>query len=315
MEKLKIAVIGTGIIGRSHLRAIAKSENCFLCAVCDVNEETAKAYGEEYRVPYYTDYKEIADKTDAEAVILNLPHHLHCLVTEYFLSKGLHVLVEKPMANTVEECNRMIAAAEKSGRKLAVGHIQRFFKANRKVKEIVDSGELGKLCMYTERRTVDYFLPSRPGWFLDKKKAGGGIIMNYGAHTLDKLFYVTGYDNSEITAVVGNVKNDATVEGHAQILMQFPEGFSASVTFCGYCNSGYETIYYFTKGALKVLGSDVLMINKGEGWEETEIKGNEEAILLLLEEFCKYVNGKTSEIATAEYSRAVIAAIEKIYQE
>lgn len=311
---LKIAVVGTGIIGRSHLQAIAGSQQSSLCAVCDVNEEAARAYSEEYQVPYFTDYKEIPENTDAEAVILNLPHWLHCPVTEYFLEKGLHVLVEKPMANSVEECDRMITAAQKSGKKLAVGHIQRFFKANRKVKEIVGSGELGKLCMYTEQRTVDYFQESRPKWFLDKKKAGGGIIMNYGAHALDKLFYVTGYEQAEITSVVGNVKNDASVEGHAQILMQFPEGISASVTFSGYSNNGYEAVYYFTNGALKVTGSTILTINRGKGWEETEINGGEDSFLHQLNEFCKYVKGEPSEVATAEYSRAVIEAIEKIYR-
>lgn len=107
---LKIAVIGTGIIGRSHLKAIEQSECCTLCAVCDINEEAAAALASEYGVPYFTNYKDIAD-TEADAVIINLPHWLHCEVSEFFLNKGLHVLVEKPMSNTTEECDRMVAAS------------------------------------------------------------------------------------------------------------------------------------------------------------------------------------------------------------
>jgi len=98
------------------------------------------------------------------------------------------VLVEKPMANTTAECDRMLAAAARSGRKLAVGHLQRFFPANRAVRELVTSEKLGRFCMFSERRTIDYFSADRPLWFLDRRTAGGGIVMNYGAHVLDKLF-------------------------------------------------------------------------------------------------------------------------------
>lgn len=132
-------------------------------------------------MPYFTDYRDIVKETEAEAVILNLPHFLQCEVTEFFLDSGLHVLVEKPMANTVAECDRMIAAAKRSGKKLALGHLQRFVASNRRVKEIYESGELGKFCMFHEFRSTDYFVPTRPRWFLDKKLAGGGIVMNYGA--------------------------------------------------------------------------------------------------------------------------------------
>ena len=122
----KIAVIGTGIIGLSHLEAIVATDVFELCAVCDINEEKAKECAEKYQVPYFTDYKEIPEKTDADAVIINLPHFLHCECSIFFLEKGLHVLVEKPMANSAEECDRMIAAAKKSGKALLVGHVQRY---------------------------------------------------------------------------------------------------------------------------------------------------------------------------------------------
>ena len=128
---IKIAVVGTGIIGLDHLKAIRKSDKLELVAICDINEEKVSALAEEYGVPYFLDYKEIPKKTDAEAVILNLPHGLHCESTVFFLEAGLHVLLEKPMANTVAECDTMMAAEKRSGKKLAIGHIQRFLKANK----------------------------------------------------------------------------------------------------------------------------------------------------------------------------------------
>ena len=129
------------------------------------------------------------------------PHFLHCEASVFFLEHGLDVLVEKPMANTVAECDKMLEAEKKSGKKLAVGHVQRFFNANRVLKEMINSGELGKLSIASERRTVNYFDDKRPEWFLHKKTAGGGIIMNYGAHALDKLMYLTGADIAELEAI------------------------------------------------------------------------------------------------------------------
>lgn len=310
---IKIAVVGTGIIGVRHLDSIARNQECTLCAICDINEESAARCAHKYGVPYFTDYRDIVTKTGADAVILNLPHFLHCEVSEFFLDHGMHVLVEKPMANTVEECDRMITAAERNGKKLAVGHAQRFSPANRRIKEIYQSGELGKLCMVHETRTKDYFVPERPKWFLDKKMSGGGIVMNYGAHALDKLFCITGYDKAEVTAFVGNIKNDAQIEGHAQILLKFQEGLSASITFSAYADTGYETSYYFTEGAAKVVGGSKLLLNTDGTWVGQE-NMQSHSLDLQLAEFCKLIRGEKSEIATAQYSRQIIAVIEEIYK-
>ncbi|MDO4618511.1 MAG: Gfo/Idh/MocA family oxidoreductase [Clostridia bacterium] len=311
---IKIAVIGTGIIGINHLEAIKASEKCTLAAVCDTKEDVAKEIGERYNAPYFLDYKDILDNVEVDAVILNLPHFLHAPVSIYFLERGVHVLVEKPMANTKEECETMLLAAEMSGKKLAVGHIQRFFDANIKVKEIINSGELGKFTMYSEVRTIDYFLPSRPAWFLKKDLSGGGIVMNYGAHALDKLFYLLDTDRCEIMSSIGNEKNDIDIEGHAQMMLKFQDGISASVTFSGYFPVGYESIYYFTKGALKVIYSTDLYINKGNDWEKVEVNEDfQSAFNTQLDEFIKYIEGEKSQIADGEYGKAIIDVIDKVY--
>ena len=311
---MNIAVVGAGTIGISHIKAIEASGRCRLCALCDVNEEKAKKLAEEYGVEYFNDYRQIPEKTDADAVILNLPHCLHCESTVFFLNSGIHVLVEKPMANTVAECDKMLEAAKKNNRRLAVGHVQRFFEANRAVKEYIKSGALGRLCMYTEFRTVDYFNPERPRWFLSKSAAGGGIVMNYGAHALDKLMYVLGERDISVEACMGNYKNDAEIEGHAQIFLKL-NGVSAAITFSGYSPSGYDAIYYFTGGALKVADSGSLSVNTDGTWQRLELDEDfSSAMSNQLEEFCKYVNGEAADIATGEYGRRVICTIEQIYK-
>lgn len=312
---LKVAVVGIGIIGIKHLVAVAESKNCCLCAVCDINEKAATAASEEYGVPYFTDYRDIPQKTKADAVILNLPHWLHCEATVFFLEHGLHVLVEKPMATTLEECLKMRETADRVGKKLAVGHLQRFFPVNCKIKELVLSGELGKLCMITEYRTIDYFTENRPKWFLDKKLSGGGIVMNYGAHAMDKLFYILQSRPVKIHAITGNLKNKATIEGHSQILTVFESGVSANITFCGYANAGYESVYYFTEGTLKVIGTHQLFKQTDGNWISVELPEMATPISAQLEEFCKFVRDEDNVMPNGEYGADVIAAIECIYKE
>ena len=309
---IKIAVVGTGIIGHTHLAAIDKYDGCSLCAVCDTNEEKAREAAERYGVPYLLDYREIPEKTDATAVILNLPHFLHCEASVFFLEHGLDVLVEKPMANTVAECDKMLEAEKKSGKKLAVGHVQRFFNANRVLKEMINSGELGKLSIASERRTVNYFDDKRPEWFLHKKTAGGGIIMNYGAHALDKLMYLTGADIAEIHGIVGNIANDRDIDGHAQLFVKMSNGIYADVTLCGYNSSTYDNMYYFTGATARINDTTELSIFRDGKEEPFDCHEDGGFMYRQLVEFCRLINGEQSEIVRGDYGRQIIAAIEQV---
>ena len=310
---IKVAVIGTGIIGREHLRALKESKELSLVALCDANGDRAREYGEEYGVPYFTDYKDIRDKTDAEAVIINLPHGLHLESAVFFLESGLHVFLEKPMANSVAECEQMIEAQKKSGKHLAVGHIQRFFSANRFIKEYILSGRLGKLFAINELRSINYFTADRPSWFLDKRMSGGGIVMNYGAHALDKLLYVTDEKIEGVYASCGNLLDGFEVEGHSQFFVKMSGGISATVTFSGYSSVGYETTYIGTKGALKLSGGVVSACERGK-WQEVFSERDSGYILRELDEFAKLLQGKENEMPDAEYGKQIISAIERIYE-
>ena len=312
---IRIAIVGTGAIASQHINAIAQLPECELVALCDLNEAKVKELSEKLGVPYFLDYKDIPASVEVDAVILNLPHGLHMSASVFFLESGVHVLVEKPMANTKEECDVMMAAAEKSGKKLAIAHVQRFFNVNREAKRIIDSGELGKLCMYTEQRSINYFLSSRPAWFTSKKMAGGGIVMNYGAHAFDRLFYTAGAKSAKVYASCDNYLNDRDVEGHAQILAKLDNGVSAVVTFSGYSTVVYDVYYYFTGGAIRLNGTSSIEI-KREGerdWTVIKPESGTDAFVLEIGEFCKYIKDEPSEIPDGEYSRAIIEAIENAY--
>ena len=311
---IKIAIVGTGIIGVEHIKAISQVEDACLCALCDVNEEVVKKLSEEYNVPYFTDYKDIPSNVEVDAVIINLPHFLHCESTVFFLDNGVNVFIEKPMANTVKECDEMIEAAKRNNKKLAVGHVQRFFDHNRKIKQLANSGKLGRFCMYTETRNIDYFASWRPKWFLDKEKSGGGISMNYGAHAMDKLFYLLGPQNVKTAGNLANFKNDSTIEGHAQFIVSFPEGESASITLDGYGYVPATAEYFFTGGSIRMFEGEGLKYQINDKWENIERSSDTKYHMLFqMEEFCKFLKGEPSETPDGEYGRAIIAALEQLY--
>ncbi len=309
----KIGMVGAGAIGRSHKRAIAENDKCELVAVCDINKENALMVSEDTDARVYSDYKEMAEKEELDVVIINLPHFLHKDVSVFFLEKGINVLVEKPMANTKEECDAMVAAAEKSGAHLVVGHVQKYHDCYRVLRDMIKEGRFGKLCSVTESRNQDYF-PNRPAWFLDKKQSGGGIITNFGAHTLDKVMYTADLDIEDIYAVGNNFMTDHDVAASVQLLVKFSGGVSGAFTYCGtHVRALYETNFYFTDGIAQIRNGQELWISENKE-DYVKVEGLNTAAVLIksqLAELVKLLEGKETEIVMPDYAIQIVDALEK----
>lgn len=135
MGKLKIGVIGCGTIAKyRHLPEYDANPEVELVAVCDLEPERAEAYAEQYGAKALTDYNELLQIEELDAVSVCLPNYLHAPVTIDALNAGKHVLCEKPMATSREEAEQMIEAAAQNGKKLMIGHNQRFVAAHKKRK-------------------------------------------------------------------------------------------------------------------------------------------------------------------------------------
>ena len=305
---IRFGMVGAGGFSRNHSDAIKENSNCVLVAVADVVAERAEAIAAEHGAKAYTDYKEM-NCAEMDAVILNLPHFLHCEVSVYFLERGVSVLCEKPMANSLEECDRMIAAAKKSGARLAIGHVQKYYTAAEEIKKIVETKEYGSLTMITESRCKDY-LKNRARWFLEKKSAGGGIAMNLGAHSIDRILYTTGLAIEEVHALTSNPLSEDDVELNAQVLMKLSGGVFATVNLCGthVPREEHETVYYFTDGVVKMRGSELLVYENGEFVS----RGGERNLpVRQLEEFIKLLRGEESAVCTPEYAREIIRVLKE----
>lgn len=218
MDRLRVGVVGLGGNGRAFVRGYEMSELCDLVAVCDLNPERAEqAVAEVGGGPVgYTDLDEMLSTADLDAVSVHTPDHLHAEPFIAGLQAGCHVLVEKPMGNTIEDLERMTQAARASDRKTLVGHILRFNPIYAEVHRRCAAGDLGEV-FYLE---ADYFHDLKRqaaaertnpfiggiNWWLEHEK----VIVGGGAHQFDLLRWyagshaveVTGYGNSDRKSVV-----------------------------------------------------------------------------------------------------------------
>ena len=205
---IKVGVIGLGAMGQHHARLYSQMD-CKLAGVADVDPERAKEIGEKYGVPYYSDYHELLSKVDA--VSIAIPTTLHHAVAMEFLNKGIHCLVEKPIAFSLAEADEMIAASKKHKVNLAVGHIETFNPAVIRLKQIIDAGTLGKILIISTRR-VGPFVP---------RIRDVGIVIDSATHDIGVIKYLLGTEPVSVFSKIGSLKH--AKEDHAVIVLDFKD--------------------------------------------------------------------------------------------
>ncbi len=214
IQNLRTAVVGVGSLGQHHARnyaELAREGTGKFVGVCDANEENARTIGEKNNCDFYTDWRDLLDKVDTVSIVT--PTETHAEIACAFLEKGINVLVEKPFAKTLAEADLMIAAAEKSGAKLMVGHLERFNPAMVALKPHVTNP------LYFEIHRVSPF----PNRSLDVD-----VVLDVMIHDLDAIQWLVGAQVSEIHAVGIPVISDKVDAANARI--EFENGAVANIT-------------------------------------------------------------------------------------
>jgi len=190
----RVAVIGVGSMGRNHVRVYTEIPDAELVAVVDANPEVLQQIGRRYRVPVYGDVCEMLEKERPEAVSVVVPTIEHFRVAKQVLEAGCHVLVEKPIAATLEDAEKLILTADRLNRVLMVGHIERFNPAIIELKRRLVAGELGQIFQIYARRLGPF--PTRI--------SDVGVVMDLAPHDLDIMRYLTG---SEVINIYARTKH------------------------------------------------------------------------------------------------------------
>lgn len=194
-NKLRVGIVGAGFIGvKGHLPGYQRHPGTEVMAICDENGERARDLANEHAIPrIFTDYGEMLLSADLDVVSVCTPNALHAPVTIAALDAGAHVICEKPMALTVAEAERMVAAARRADRKLTIAFHNRFRPSCQVLKQFVEAGILGEIYYATVSMLRRSGIPGYGSWFTNKDLAGGGALIDNGVHGLDLALWFMGH--------------------------------------------------------------------------------------------------------------------------
>lgn len=230
---LKVAIIGAGAISDAHIEGFLEfRDRCKIVAVCNTTVEKATNKIETYKLDAKAvqDYKDLLNE-DIDLVSICTPPFTHAEIAVDFLQAGKHVLIEKPMAASLEECDRINEAAERSGKIVSVIAQTRFKEPLMKLKSVIDSGIAGKIVhsqvdSHWWRGYSYYDLWWRGTW----EKEGGGPTLNHAVHHIDLLLWMRG-SPSKVLASMSNVAHDnAEVEDLSIAILHYPDGSLGQIT-------------------------------------------------------------------------------------
>ena len=194
MEKIKTGIIGCGKVAHLHAHALKNLSESLFTAVWDIDGARAKAFAEQYAVKVCSNIEEMGSNAGVEAVMICVPHPLHAKTANQAIQEGMHVLVEKPLAPSLEDCDAMIELAEKKGVALGTVCQRRFYPPSLRVRCAINEGKIGKPIIGTVNmlgwRDKIYYQsdPWRGSWMGE----GGGVLVNQATHQLDLLQWFMG---------------------------------------------------------------------------------------------------------------------------
>ncbi|HEX8325029.1 MAG TPA: Gfo/Idh/MocA family oxidoreductase [Tepidisphaeraceae bacterium] len=266
--KLRVAVIGCGAIGqRRHIPEAFSNPRVQLVALCDLKPGRAQEVGAKYGTPTaYTDHREMIAREKPDIVVVGTPNALHAAQAIDALQAGCHVLVEKPMATSIDEANAMIAAAEKAGRFLMVGQNQRLMPPHVKAKQILDSGILGQpisfQTTFKHPGPDGWSVDGATSWFFKKELAAMGVCADLGVHKIDLMRYLLGQEITDVTGFIGTLNktqpnSDRLIEidDTAFLSVRTDKGVIGSITISWTQYGHFEdnsTTIYCEQGVLEI---------------------------------------------------------------
>lgn len=327
--KMNFAIVGCGFIAKKHALAISKIEGATLVAVCDRVPELMESYMVDYGALPYTELEELLRNETIDVINICTPSGTHAVIAELAASYGKHIIVEKPMAMTMEETERIISASEENDVKLAVVHPNRFRPVVMKLQEILDQQLLGKishaLCIVNWNRGQEYY--DQAPW-RGTKEHDGGVLMNQAIHNLDLLLSFMGTP-TEVFSMEATRLRDIESEDVSTGLVRFESGALATVqaSTTVFPKNYEESITIFgEKGTVKIGGTNALY------FETLDVQGLDENVIgryisevkaepwgtpgheHIIQDFMTAIQENHKPIVTGEDGRNVLDLVLAFYQ-
>jgi predicted dehydrogenase len=259
-QTVRFGIIGCGRISRAHLQAIAEVDGAEAVAAADINEAAVAERADEFGIPNrYADWKALVADDAVDAVSICLPHNLHHRAALDAAAAGKHILTEKPMCNTLAECDDMIRAAEGAGVVLMVAQVLRRYPCNVLAKRWIQEGRIGRVASVVRRRT-SYGAPHLDtyAWATKPEVTGGWLLYGFGSHEFDAILWLLDTQADTVFAV-GN-KADPRWNDYDEIsaVMRLANGASATMIHSLNCREGaWDCVLCGTEGTITTRTQEV----------------------------------------------------------
>jgi phthalate 4,5-cis-dihydrodiol dehydrogenase len=244
VDILRVGVAGLGAASAQILPCFADVPGVALGAAADLRREAREGFTAQHGLPVFDSVAAMCRSPEIDAVWVATPNVVHCEHTIAAAENGKHVICEKPMAVSLPECDRMIAAADKAGVLLVQGHSKIFDSPIRAIREVVASGRLGQVIQVDSWNFNDWLQRPRLASEVDTR-LGGGIVFRQGPHQVDIVRYIAGGLVKSVRAVAGRRDPHFDTEGNFSALLEFADGAVGNLTLNGY---GYFDITELTWG-------------------------------------------------------------------
>ena len=320
MRVMRWGIVGCGdIVMRRVGPALNSIPNCEITGVARSNPARLDACRDELKARRgFTDWRALMGDESIDAVYLATPVHLHCDQAMAALHSGKHVLCEKPLGLTADECLTILAASRQSAGSLGVAYYRHFYPAVRRVKEILESGEIG-IPILVKAEACETFLPQADHprrWILEKQQAGGGCLMDFGCHRIEVMLCLLG---EELAAggVGGNVYADHDVEDTATVAIQFANGANGIVSVTRGGTVERDTLcVQATAGSVQIdnLNSGWLTIISEKGTRQENLPCHANPHQPMIEAFCQSIAEGRPPDVDAETGWRVQRIIDTVYR-
>jgi phthalate 4,5-cis-dihydrodiol dehydrogenase len=233
LAELRIGIAGLGAASRLVLPYMGKVEGVRLAAAADIRAEARDGFTRDYSLPAFHSVEAMCDSGAVDAVWIETPNHLHCAHAVAAAERGLHVICAKPLAASIDECDRMIAACRKAGVRLLQGHSKIFDPPVRAMADIARSGRLGRVIAIDSWWFNDWLRRPRLASELDEN-LGAGFILRQMPHLVDIVCFIAGARAARVRAMAGRWDPNMATEGNCAALIAFDSGAVANLSLNGY---------------------------------------------------------------------------------
>jgi UDP-N-acetyl-2-amino-2-deoxyglucuronate dehydrogenase len=275
-NKVGYAVLGLGV-GKTHVKAAVNAQGCEFVAICDLDKEKLNSIGDEFGIAKenrYTSYEQLLSRSDIQIVSVCTPSGMHRDHAVQALRAGKHVLAEKPLEIELDKINDILKVAEEEGKFVGSVFQNRLSPGNRKIKETVESGRLGKLItsnFHIKWYRTDEYYARNGGWRGTWAMDGGGAIMNQSVHTVDLMQWFMGPVKS-IFAKAGAFNHDIETEDTAVAVVSFENGAIGTLigTTCAYPGLEILSQIHGTTGTVYANNSNIEVYKLADDPDRTE---------------------------------------------